>query len=215
MNVTIISCVYGDSHDRFVADWMAGIRRLNPQPHQVIVATDHPRKIRGAMVVRASGGWNHPQACHLERALRNVETEWVWIHDIDDYAFEDALVGLDGIHADVWQMGYERSDGVFYLPPNLSAEQVLESAANPFVAGSCIRTDALRSVGGFPDLALQDWALWRALARAEATFVASDRTHFYYRRHEQARGVRELTAAHRSIDMAEMLAYEESHAVAA
>ncbi len=215
LDVTVISCIYGDSHDRFLADWTGGIRRLSPEPAKVIVAADHPRKIRGANVFTASSPWAYPQAGHLNAALRRVQTEWVWIHDIDDYAFPDALLGLDHVEADVWQMGYERSDGEFYLPPHMDAIEVAAATKNPFVAGSCVRTAALLGVGGFPDVALQDWALWRALARAGATFDSSDRTHFYYRRHDQARGERELTAEHRNTDLVEMLCFEESHAVAA
>jgi hypothetical protein len=213
MSVTIISCLYGDTHDRFVGEWLAGIARLNPKPAAVIVATDHPRKLRGAKVKIGACSWKHPQAFYLNTALHHVETDWVWLHDIDDYAFEDALQGLDDVAADVWQMGYERSDGEFYLPPHMDCVEVLAAERNPFVAGSCVRTAALRSVGGFADLALQDWALWRALAREGASFQSSDRTHFYYRRHSQARGERELTVQHRPDDMSEMTSWEEYGAV--
>lgn len=214
VNATIISCIYGDDYDRFLGDWEWGVRRLDPQPEAVIVATDHPRRIRGAKVVIASAPGQHKQAIHLQRALRDVETEWVWIHDIDDIAFPDALDGLEHIRADVWQLGYERSDGLVYKPPQMTAAEVLTSSRNPFVAGSCIRTEALRAVGGFPDLALQDWALWRLLAQAGATFRSSDRTHFRYVRHSAARGERELTLDRRDFDIAEMRALEEEHALA-
>lgn len=216
VDVTVISCVYGDSHDRFLADWEAGIKRLDPKPAKVIVTTDHARKIRAANhVVQVARPGKHKQAIHLQAALERVTSEWIWIHDIDDHAFPDALQGIEDVQADVWQMGYERSDGEFYIPPTMTCDEVIKSVANPFVAGSCVRTDSLLDVDGFPDVALQDWALWRALARAGATFQSSGRTHFYYRRHENTRGARELTAEHRDIDMAEMLAFEESHAVAA
>ena len=213
VNVTVISCIYGDSHDRFLAEWEGGIRRLDPQPESVIVATDHPRAIRCAKVVIASAIGKHKQAYHLNRALRDVETEWVWIHDIDDIAHPDALEGIENVDADVWQLGYERSDGMRYLPPQLVRAEVLLSERNPFVAGSCIRTEALRRIGGFPDLALQDWAIWRRLARADATFESSRRTHFWYRRHASTRGRLELTLDRRAADMEEMF-WAESHAVA-
>lgn len=214
VDVTLISCVYGDSHDRFVDDWAGGVRRLDPAPTAVIVTSDRKRRIRGARVSPQACTWKHPQAFHLQAALNQVETKWVWIHDIDDYAFVDALKGIEDVTADVWQMGYERSDGDFYLPPHMDATEVAVAARNPFVAGSCIRTVALRHVGGFPDLALQDWALWRALARDGATFDSSDRTHFYYRRHEWTRGTTELTVEHRPVDMAEMVEWEEQRVVA-
>ena len=213
-DVTVISCLYGDSHDRFMDEWLAGVHRLKPHPQAVIVGTDHPRKMRGASVKIGACSWRYPQAFYLQWACRFVETEWIWIHDIDDYAFEDALAGLEEVEADVWQMGYERSDGEFYLPPHMDCNAVLAAERNPFVAGSCVRTAALRDVGGFPDIALQDWGLWRALARESCTFQASDRTHFYYRRHEQARGERELTIDVRGEHMAEMVSWEEFGAIA-
>lgn len=214
IDCTIISCVYGDSHDRFVADWADGIGRLSPAPADVIVSTDRPRDIPGALVRPVWCSWAYPQAFHLHHALEYVETTWVWIHDIDDVAFPDALEGLENVTADVWQLGYVRSDGEEYLPPRLTASELLEPGHNPFVAGSCVRTSKLREVGGFRDVALQDWALWRALARAGATFESSSRPHFHYRRHEATRGATELTAADRAGHIAEMLAWEEFCAIA-
>ena len=206
-DVTVISCLYGRTHDRFLWEWLAAVRKLDPAPVEVIVATDRYRHITdGALEVfrRRNDGSRYPQAFYLNRALDEVETDWVWIHDIDDLAFPDALEGVEDVDADVFQMGYERSDGVVYLPPTLSAEDVLASLRNPFVAGSCVRTAALRAVGGFPDIALQDWGLWLQLARAGATFAASDRPRFHYRRHGATRGARELTLAEREAHMAEM-----------
>lgn len=217
VNTTVISCLYGNTHDRFLGDWLTAVHRLDPAPAEVIVATDRYRHITDGVLEtfwRRNDGSRHPQAFYLNKALDQVETEWVWIHDIDDVAFPDALAGIENVHGDVWQLGYERSDGLLYLPPQLSAEAVLESARNMFVAGSCVRTEALRSVGGFPDLALQDWALWRLLARAGATFTSSGRAHFLYRRHTDARGEHELTLDRRDFDVAEMRQVEEEHALA-
>lgn len=208
VSVTVISCLYGDTHDRFVPDWTLGVESLRPFPGgMTIVATDRRRDVLGAHVVESHewGDWKHPQAYYLQQALELADTEWVWIHDIDDVARPDALKGIRRVDADVWQFGYERSDGEVYIPPQLHAGQVLDSERNPFVAGSCVRTAKLREVGGFPDVALQDWALWRRLALAGALFQSSDRVHFDYRRHDEARGERELTAPFRKNDMKEML----------
>ena len=206
VDVTVISCLYGDTHDQFVEDWSDGIKALNPFPSGItIVACDRPLQVLGGFVAGPCNGWHHPQAFFLQQALERVETEWVWIHDIDDVARSNALRGIRQVDADVWQLGYYRSDGETYIPPQLDAAGVLESDTNPFVAGSCIRTRTLRAVGGFPDCALQDWALWRRLALAGATFQSSKRVHFDYRRHPEARGERELTLEHRDADVREML----------
>lgn len=215
IDATIISCLYGTSHDRFVSDWADGVGRLTPAPSAVVVATDRPRMMLPVRTLTPTGNsWKHPQAFLLQIALDSVETEWIWIHDIDDVAFPDALDGLEDVTADVWQLGYVNSEGEEYLPPQLTASEVVGSVRNPFVAGSCIRAEKLREVGGFPNVALQDWALWRALARAGATFGSSGRTHFHYRRHPDTRGATELIVSDRPEHLAEMFAWEDQLAIA-
>lgn len=191
--VTVVSCLYGDTHDEFEERWWDAVAALRPSPRQVVVATDC-----------VMDGWTHPQARHLNAAVEQVETEWVWFLDIDDVAFPDALAGLDEVAAEVWQLGYLRSDGEEYIPPQLTAEEVLAAERNPFVAGSCVRTEAFRRVGGFRDIALQDWGLWRALAAEGATFQSSGRAHFHYVRHPNTRGAVELDIRSRPAHMREM-----------
>lgn len=209
-DVSVISCIYGTSHDQFIPRWSEAIRKLNPMPREVIVASDRRRAITWATVVTQPSDevWFYPQPFYLQQALNHVTSEWVWIHDIDDVAFDDALAGVSRCEADVFQFGYHRSDGEVYMPPQLTAGEVLEAERNPFVAGSCIRTEKLREVGGFPDVALQDWALWRRLAHADATFATSDWPRFRYMRHSATRGERELTARDRGRHVAEMMALE-------
>jgi len=205
-DVTIVSCLYGDTHDAFVARWAAGIAGLTVAPAAVIVATDNERDrvVPGADVYRSALRWQHPQAHYLNDAVALSGTEWIWFLDIDDIAFPDALEGLEGVTADVWQLGYLRSDGEEYIPPQLTAVEVLDSNRNPFVAGSCVRRKAFWRVGGFRDIALQDWGLWRALAAEGATFQSSGRTHFHYMRHPNTRGAVELGLDSRPHHMREM-----------
>lgn len=216
VNATVISCLYGDTHDQFVPRWTTAIEQLDPAPVEVIVGSDSARVIDGATVIHAgSCAWHYPQSFYLQAALEEVTTDWVWIVDIDDVAFHDALAGVCEIEADVFQMGYVRSDGEVYIPPVLDRDEILFAPRNPFVAGSCIRTEKLRDIGGFPDVALQDWALWRQLARGGATFAASTRPRFGYVRHQDTRGRVELTATARQGHLDEMFEWEAGHAVAA
>lgn len=208
VDVTVISCLYGETHERFAGEWANAVSDLRPFPYGiVVVACDRPRLVLGGRAVMPCD-WKHQQAYYLQQALNMVDTEWVWIHDIDDVAYPDALKGIDQVAADVWQLGYKRSDGETYLPPQLNADEVLNAERNPFVAGSCVRTETLRKVGGVPDCALQDWALWRRLALAGASFASSDRIHFYYRRHDKTRGAAELTLDRREEHVREMLDLE-------
>lgn len=211
-DVTIISCLYGTTHDRFVDEWETAVKRLDPFPRGItVVACEGEREVLGGFDAGPCL-WAHPQAFYLQKALEQVETEWVWVLDIDDTAFPAALAGVELVQADAWMLGYLRSDDHRYLPPQLEPEEVLLSDRNPFAAGSCIRTTALRVCGGFRDLALQDWALWRALAQAGCSFQASDRLHYHYRRHADTRGERELTLDRRDHDVLAMLDAEMTYA---
>jgi hypothetical protein len=199
-DVTVISCLYGQSHDRFLYDWLEAIRNLDPAPVTTVLATDRPLFMPEVFVVtHRNHDWTYPQAFYMNSALEHVETEWVWINDIDDLAFPDALDGVEDLDADVFQFGFRRSDGEIHIPSS-------PSPLNQLVAGSCVRAEALRSVGGFRDVALQDCDLWLRLRDAGVRFEFSDRPRFYYRRHPAARGVRELTLDQRERHMAELAA---------
>lgn len=212
MTVAVVSCVYGTTHTRFVKRWAAAIQALDPKPDAVIVATDGGIHIPGAKVVESYCHWRHPQAWYLQQAIMAAETDWVWIVDIDDEAYPSGLKGLEDVAADVWQVGFERSDGEKYRPPQLTAAEFLASKQNVFVGASMIRTDIFRDVGGYPDVALQDWGLWRRLARHGATFESSSRLHFAYMRHPRTRAVVELTLDVREEHLAEMMEAELAHA---
>lgn len=203
-DVTVVSCLYGSTHNEFAERWGHAVADMTVKPSEVIVAADEAHYVPGAIVIPSECTWDNPQAYYLTAAVSWVTTDWVWFLDIDDVAFPDALEGLDEVAADVWQLGYLRSDGEEYIPPQLSAAEVLASERNRFVAGSCVRTEAFRRVGGFRDIALQDWGLWLALAAAGASFESSGRAHFHYMRHPETRGERELDIQSRPGHMREM-----------
>lgn len=207
MTVAIVSCVYGD-HARFINRWANGLKRLNPRPDEVYVLADKPYRIPGAQVIAADCTWQHPQAFYLNEAMQWITTEWAWQLDIDDIPHANALKGLATVPADVWQMGFDRSDGERYVPPQLTNDEYLASDTNVYVGGSAVRADAFWKVGGMPDVALQDWALWRRMAAAGMTFQTSGRTHFLYQRHPDTRGEVELTADARAAHLAEMMEAE-------
>lgn len=197
MSVTVVSCMYGLAYRRFRGRWEESVRALERKPDDFCIVA--PGNVEECP-------WRHPQAYYLQQAIEKSDTDWVWILDIDDTALPDALNGIDDVEADVWAMGYERSDGEVYIPPQLTAAEVLASPKSLIPGASAIRTEAFRACGGFSDVALQDWALWRALARNGATFESSERPHFRYNRHPATRGETELTLERRADHMAEMLA---------
>lgn len=223
MSVTVITCCYGTRHPSFWKSWWQSVQQLDPAPDQAIICYDGIRgrlgedlrtvPLRTVWSVNAHR-WRYPQAYYLQRAVEAAETEWVWILDIDDIALVNALDGLDAVAADVWQMGFLRSDGERYVVPTMTNAEYLDGIGNPYVAGSAFRVDAFKEAGGFPDIAFQDWGLWRRLARAGAWFESSGRPHFHYMRHPHTRGELELTLDVRAGHLVDMFATEEFHAVA-
>lgn len=205
MSVSVISCLYGDrGYDRFLSEWEYSLKELNVRPNEIIVAADRLYPIRSAHVFVSDSLWKHPQAYFLQWAAHLTQTEWIWILDMDDLALPDALDGLEDVTADVWQMGYERSDGEVYCPPQINGDEYRAMPGNPFTAGSAIRRSTFMRAGGFPDAAFQDWGLWRRLARIGATFEASGRAHYRYRLHERTRTALELTVDKRDTYIEEM-----------
>ena len=146
---------------------MTAVEALHPVPDEVIV---------GGPIRLGQCSWRHPQAFYLQKAIEHADTDWVVISDIDDLLYPDALAGLEDVAADVWQMGFDD-----YVVPQLTAEEYLRLEGNPFVGSSAIRVSSFHAVGGFHDIAFQDWGLWRRMARAGMTFESSGRAHFRYR----------------------------------
>ncbi len=205
-NVTVVSCLYGDTHTRFLSEWSHSVRNLNPRPADVVVCTDRAYTIDAAFVhIPMEQPWEHRQAFYLQKAVKAAMTEWVWVLDIDDRALPDALQGLDEVAADVWQMGYVNTAGARYCPPALPNHDYLESPRNMYVGGSAFRVGAFHEVGGYRDVALQDWDLWRRLAENGAAFEASGRVQFHYTQHEASRTDTELTMGRRPDHLAEMM----------
>jgi hypothetical protein len=184
LDVTVISCLYGQTHDRFLYEWISAVDHLDPAPARIILTASRDRFVPPAHVYCYRNSWTYPQAFFLNKAAEQVDTEWFWIVDIDDLAMPDALEGIDDHDADVVQVGFLRSDGEIHLPSR-------EGPTNQYVAGSIIRTDAFRAVGGFRDVEHQDSDLWERLLDAGAAFTPADRPRFHYRRHPNTRTARE------------------------
>ncbi len=178
MSVTVVSCLYGTSHDPYAGRWKESLLELNRKPDAVTLTM--PWNYDPCT-------WKYPFAFYLNKAIRESKTDWIWVLGVDDLALPDALDGIEDVTADVWQMGYLNDKGEEYIPPQLTAEEYLKAEINPFTGCSAFRRETYLRVGGFPDVALEDWALWRRMAAAGSTFESSGRTHYRYMRHEFAR----------------------------
>lgn len=209
VSVSVVSCLYGENgYERFVTRWAEHIAALNRRPDHVIVAADRACGLPAFVkAIVKPCPWLHPQAFYLNEAILAAPTEWVWIVDIDDRAMPDALDGIDQVAADVWAVGYQCGTET-YVPPAMTADDVLAAKTSVIPAGSAIRKEAFVRCGGFRDVAFQDWALWRSLAEHGASFESSGRVQYRYRRHDLARTAVELTAERRAGHLAEMMASE-------
>ncbi len=186
MSVSVVTTCFGD-YNVFLPVWIGSIYGLSRTPDEVIVASDRDLGVPGARVIVAHNTWKHAPAFFINEAVKAAETDWVWVMGVDDLAFPDALDGLEDVEDDVWQMGYKTNVGTTYIPPQLSAVEFLAAKENPFVGASAFRTQAFKEVGGYPDVAYEDWGLWRRLAITLCTFKSSGRAHFIYVTHPQAR----------------------------
>ena len=203
MGVTIFAGLYGDVYDSYVSKWLKAVKAAKPD--RIIIGSDRDRTIDGVDVVVGTCTGTHPSAFFQNLAAGKARTEWVWQMQIDDLIHKDALTGLDEVTADVWQVGYDRTDGARYIPPALSAGELLAAPDNPFVMASPVRRKAFAAVGGYPDIAYEDWGLWRLMARAGYTFAAAGKTAFAYNWHPETSRTSQ-DARHRETNMSEALA---------
>lgn len=141
---------------------MASVR---PLPH--LIGLDRRRE--GPAVVR-------------NRLIKQVITPWTLFLDDDDLLlpnYVDAVTPhLKG--ADVVYTSWLLSGADEPLPHPWDPELLLTRNFIPVTA--CVRTSALRAVGGFPQAREEDWALWLALQAAGARFTYVPVIAWRYRR---------------------------------
>lgn len=182
MSVTVVTCIFGEGRDHFLPGWIEAT--LAAGPDDVIVASDHSRKVTGDVrqyVSSPTPDWRWPIAWHWNRAFGFARTEWVWIMGVDDRIRPDALRLLEGRDEDVLQVGYHRdSDDMQYIPGARPEAAILAAPDNGLVGCVPLRRAAWEAVGGFPDVAFEDWGMWRRMARAGCRFGWIDAVAYDY-----------------------------------
>lgn len=191
--VAIIAPLYGDEYDHFVPAWFDAIAALDRQPDEVILHRGEPLPGETGTCARLKN-----EAAALSAA------DWIWTLDVDDLALPDALTGIDDVDADVWAMGYTGVDGEF-IPDVIPNDEYLRLPTQLYPAMSAFRHISFDSVGGFPQIAYEDWGLWRRMARAGCTFESSGRVHSIYRSHPLSRTATEYTHEARPAMLIEMM----------
>lgn len=194
---TVIPTIAG--REALLAQAVRSVRASVVQPEAVIVQVDTAR--RGATATRNA-------------ALREVSTEWVAFLDDDDYWYPqhlgrllDAAVGADLVYPwfDIECEGRidNRRDplaapyGGRLLSPigrpfGSEQREYLLRVANFVPITVLARTEAIRTVGGFPqpgttewpNVACEDWGLWQRLLRAGASFRHVPERTWVWRHHD-------------------------------
>jgi glycosyltransferase involved in cell wall biosynthesis len=117
------------------------------------------------------------------RLVAHVKTDWVLFLDDDDLLFPNYL---DAViphlpSSDVVYTAWQLSGAVDPVPyPRFDPGLLRDHNFIPVTA--CVRTAALRAVGGFPDAELEDHALWLALLDAGYRFTYTPVIAWHYRR---------------------------------
>ena len=204
MTITLVTTLYGDAgHIDYLPRWLDAVAAVrDPSPDRVIIGADRHLDAPATDVVITTCQWRHPHAWHLNQAIQQANTDWVWVSDVDDTPFPDALAGIDDVTADVWQMGYDMGDFV-YIVPDYTPDEYLARPTNQFCGTSAFRLDAFNQVGGYDDIGFHDWGLWRKMCRAGMTIKSSGRAHFDYRP-PHTRSAQEFHPAARSRYLAEL-----------
>jgi hypothetical protein len=192
MTVSIVTVIYGDAYDRYLAPWIDA--SLAAKPDDILVVTDMPRcdehhyaRNRITEITKSvASGWRFPTSALLNCAFEWAKTEWVWVVGVDDKIRPDALTVLqENNDADIVQVGYARSDGYYYTPPAWSNADIVQHTNNGLFACSPVKRDAWLRVGGYPDVAFEDWAMWRKMARAGCVFAYTDQIAVDYSWHPE------------------------------
>lgn len=117
------------------------------------------------------------------RLLEQVRTEWTLFLDDDDLLFDNYLDAVVPhlAAADVVYTAWQLSGAIDPVPlPRFDPALLRQHNTIPVTA--CVRTEALRAVGGFPDAELEDHALWLTLLDAGYRFRYIPVIAWHYRR---------------------------------
>jgi len=179
VGVTLWTTCFGN-YGRFLDGWTDAA--LQAGADEILVVSDIVRPVpESVRLVVTSTDFEFREAGFRNTACEFAEHDWLWQIDVDDRILPGAARLVDGVTAGVLQVGYIRSDGFQYVPPALPADDYLRWGGNPYVAGSPFTRQAFQASGGFPDIALSDWGMWRRMARAGVAVASAGVVAYQYR----------------------------------
>lgn len=151
-----------------LAESLASVAAQTRQPDEQLICVDYGH--RGT-------------AETLNRALRGVTSEFVAVLQDDDVLYLHHLAALEQ-SSEGADVVYSKCDADWRVV-NIDADfnPRLLRFCNYIPATALIRTDLLRSVGGWPDDDWEDHELWKRFLDVGARFVKVDEVTWHYRRH--------------------------------
>jgi hypothetical protein len=180
VTVGLFTILYG-TYSHYLPAWIDAVQNLETKPDQVIVATDLDVDVPSWIeIVKPYEINRYPIPAHANAACDALHTEWMWRMDIDDRIRPDALSVIRD-DADVVTTWYENQHGYIHMVPagDISCEEILNAQCNLIVSASPFRR-WLHEQAPFPDIAHEDWGLWKSFARLGARFRSANKvTHDY------------------------------------
>lgn len=117
------------------------------------------------------------------RLIQQVSTEWTLFLDDDDVLYPNYVdtVTPHLAGSDVVYTAWDLSGAIDPVPLQKFDPDLLQQW-NYIPVTACVRTDALKAVGGFPAAKLEDYALWLVLLAKGYRFTYVPTVAWHYRR---------------------------------
>jgi hypothetical protein len=181
MSITLYTTSWNGYWDKYGTAWTGYIKRLNPQPDRILVISDKPINSEFEVIVT-----NKPEAA-VPAHFRNIavdaaDTVFICASDVDDAPKEDLLSGLNydydinafsyvtdkgierHINIDGWNNLIDLDEYVFFFLPGTSP----------------IKVEAIRDVGGYPNIEYEDAGIWVKLRNSNKTIYYDNKIKFIY-----------------------------------
>ncbi len=209
-NITLWTTCFGDGYRSYVKGWFDAVLKMHPRPSHIVYVTDSPdgliltpaqttelmfSGIRLLVkIVPEPPTTKYPIPYYNNIAVDACTTEWVWRCDIDDrmepwglrhYWNLRSCGFLDDMEIDVVFGGSRNAHGTQYIPQFTDTSIIALAEFNPGIAGSGFRWRTWSKVGGYPDVAFDDWGLWRLMAKQGAKFYQPGFVTYFYDLHPE------------------------------
>ena len=154
MSIAICTTVWGTFWDRFGAQFIEQMEKLNTEPDEVIVSSPVPLNLpkHWHEIVQPHNKWD----CWNDTMFA-ARSEWVMPVGMDDIWFPDALDGLTDVEDDVDVISVPcMENGKRWEATNDGYNQLLELPYNPMQGAYLIRRSRLNAVP-FRHVVYNDW----------------------------------------------------------